>query len=530
MPLIIVIDDRPERRRQILGLAASVTADVIVEGFATLGKAIESATAAPPDLVVVGRTMPAHNGVRAIRRFRKIAECEDTPIILLADREARQMRYRALEAGVSDVLADPPDPGEFALRARNLLAISNTLKSIKTRAELLERGLAAKERRYRRDLKATRNNLRGIIDTVPAIVSVADREGNFVFINQYLAAFVGKTPDEAIGAPIEDILGPAHGKREKAANAEVFRGVGTLSGYEEELTDATGMARTFLSTKSALRDEDNRVVNVITVAQDITFRKWVESELREAKDAAEAASRVKTEFLANVSHELRTPLNAIIGFAEGISDNSFGEPDLDRYREYTQHISRSAHHLKTIIDDILDIANFDSGGLEFAAAEADLAAALADAAASVESSAVAGGVTVQVDIASDPPAVRTDPDRLRQILAILLSYAVKSTPAGGQVRVELSLDEGGTARVSVGNGRAGIAANGLPRTRRRPRPSKDEPAAGPREGLGFGLPVSISLAELIGARVEIDRPEGSGARVSLLFPVADVVQRGRLAG
>ena len=124
------------------------------------------------------------------------------------------------------------------------------------------------------------------------------------------------------------------------------------------------MTRTFLSTKSALRDDANRIVNVITVSQDITFRKWVEAELREAKNAAEAASRVKTEFLANVSHELRTPLNAIIGFAEGVNGDLFGKPDLDRYREYAGHISESARHLKAIIDDILDIAGIESGRLD----------------------------------------------------------------------------------------------------------------------------------------------------------------------
>lgn len=529
MPLIAVIDDRPEKRRQLLGLAASVAADVSVEGFATLGTAIESAAAAPPDLVVVGRTVPALNGVRAIRRFRKIPECEDTPIILVSDPEERRLRYRALEAGVSDVLPDPPDPGEFALRARNLLAIAHTLKTIKTRAEMLERGLAAKERRHRRDLKATRNNLRGIIDTVPAIVSVADREGNFVFINQYFAAFMGKTPEEAMGAPIDDILGPQHGGREKAANEEVFRGAGTLSGYEEEITDSTGMVRTFLSTKSALRDEENRVVNVITVAQDITFRKWVESELREAKNAAEAASRVKTEFLANVSHELRTPLNAIIGFAEGINDELFGTPDLDRYREYTQHISRSARHLKAIIDDILDIANLESGGLDVCSSEADPTATVSDIVKAVEATAAQSRIKLRVDCKTEIPAIRTDPNRLRQILMNLISNAVKFSSEGDEVRIELSADAQGNVRVSVKDCGTGIAAEDLPLATDRFGCLTGDPLSNPISGMGLGLPLSISLAELIGARVEIDSEKGAGTRVTLHFPAETLVQPGRMA-
>lgn len=530
MPLIVVIDDRPERRRQLLSLAASADTGVSVEGFATLGTAIESAASAPPDLVVVGRTLPALNGVRAVRRFRKIPECEDIPVILLADPEERSIRYRALEAGVSGVLPDPPDPGEFGLRARNLLVAYDQLKTLRIRAELLERGLAAKERRHRRDLKSMRDNLRGIVDTVPAMVSVADRDGNLVFINQYLAAFVGKTPEGAIGAPIEEVFGPQHGEREKAANAEVFRGTGTLSGYEEEIADSSGMVRTLLLTKSALRNDDNRVVNVITVAQDITFRKWVESELREAKNAAEAASRVKTEFLANVSHELRTPLNAIIGFAEGISDNLFGPPDLDRYREYTRHISLSAHHLKAIIDDILDIANVESGGLDVTEVEADPATVVRDVVHALESSAAQVEVTLRVDRNADVSVIRTDPNRLQQILTNLISNAIKFSPEGGEVRIELFEGAEGDTRIGVKDSGNGIAASDLPLATDRFGRLAGDPMSNPIGGMGLGLPLSIGLAELIGARVDIDSQEGAGTRVTLIFPVERLVRPGRMVG
>jgi PAS domain S-box-containing protein len=530
MPLIVVIDDRPEKRRQLLSLAASVATDASVEGFATLGTAIESAAGAPPDLVVVGRTLPALNGVRAVRRFRNIPECEDVPVILLADPEERRICYRALEAGISDVLPDPPDPGELGLRARNLLAAYEQLKTLRIRADLLERGLAAKERRHRRDLKATRDSLRGIIDTVPAMVSVADRDGNFVFINQYLAAFVGRTPEEAMGAPIEEIFGSHHGERDKAANAEVFRGTGSLSGFEEEIVDSSGMVRTFLSTKSALRDDDNRAVNVITVAQDITFRKWVESELREAKDAAEAASRVKTKFLANVSHELRTPLNAIIGFAEGISDDLLGPPDLERYREYTRHISLSARHLKAIIDDILDIANLESGGLDVSEAEADPAAVAWDIVHALESAAGQAQVTLRVEGNAEVPAIRTDPNRLRQILSNLISNAIKFSPEGGEVQIELSEGADGDARIGVKDSGIGIAAEDLPLATDRFGQLAGDPMSNPIGGMGLGLPLSISLAELIGARVDIDSQKGAGTRVTLIFPAEKLVRSGRMAG
>jgi PAS domain S-box-containing protein len=395
---------------------------------------------------------------------------------------------------------------------------------------LLERSRTAKERRHRRDLQATRNSLRGIVDTVPAMVSVSDRDGNYVFVNQYMASFYGKNPEETMGVPITEILGKAQGDREMAANSEVFKSVGTLSGYEEDITDAHGMTRTFLSTKSALRDDANRVVNIITVSQDITFRKWVESELREAKNAAEAASRVKTEFLANVSHELRTPLNAIIGFAEGISGDLFGAPDLDRYREYTDHISESARHLKAIIDDILDIASIEGGGLDVLESDADAAAVVWAMVGALEEQAAQAQVTIHVESLDGPLTVKTDEERFGQILMNLMSNSIKFSPEGGDVRVEIAETADGGLCISVQDSGVGIATEDLPLATDRFGQLIGDPMSDPIGGMGLGLPLSIGLAELLGARVDIDSQMGKGTTVSLIFPPEKLATRGRLTG
>lgn len=530
MPFIVVIDDRPAKRRQYLELAASIEADVNIEGFANPRAAIEASSDMPPDLVIVGRTMPALNGVRAIRRFRRIPECENIPVIYFVEPNDLRLRFRALEAGASDVLDDPVDPGEFHLRARNLLTAWANIKKTQMRGELLERSLTAKERRYRRDLRATRNSLRGIVDTVPAMVSVSDRDGNYVFVNQYMASFYGKRPEETMGVPVADILGKMQGEREMSANREVIKGAGTLSGYEEDITDAHGMTRTFLSTKSALRDDANRIVNIITVSQDITFRKWVEAELREAKNAAESASRVKTEFLANVSHELRTPLNAIIGFAEGMSGNLFGEPDLGRYCEYAGHISESARHLKAIIDDILDIASIEGGGLDVLESEADSATIVWEVVAALEDQATQAQVEIHVESSELVLPVKTDAERFAQIMKNLMSNAIKFSPEGGDVRITISEMSDGSVRISVQDSGAGIATEDLPLATDRFGQLVGDPMSDPIGGMGLGLPLSIGLAELLGARVDIDSQKGTGTTVSLIFPPEKLARRGRMTG
>lgn len=530
MAFIVVIDDRPAKRRQYLELASSIEADVNLEGFAHPRAAIEAAGDMAPDLVIMGRTMPALNSVRAIRRFRRVPECESIPVIQIVDESDVRLRFRALESGVSDVITDPVDPNEFQLRARNLLSAWNSVKKTRLRAELLERSLAAKERRYRRDLRATRNSLRGIVDTVPAMVSVADRDGHFVFVNQYMASFYGRRPEETMGVPVAEIVGNPQGERELAANSEVFRGAGTLAGYEEDITDAHGMTRTFLSTKSALRDDANRIVNVITVSQDITFRKWVEAELREAKNAAEAASRVKTEFLANVSHELRTPLNAIIGFAEGMNGDLFGTPDVDRYREYAGHISESARHLKAIIDDILDIASIEGGRLDMVESEADASSIVWQTVKQLEEHAEQAQVAIRVTCDEVLFPVRTDASRFGQILKNLMSNAIKFSPEGGEVFVQVSESAEGGIRINVLDSGAGIAMEDLPLATDRFGQLVGDPMSDPIGGMGLGLPLSIGLAELLGAKVEIDSQKGRGTTVSLIFPPDKLVKRGRMVG
>lgn len=527
MPFVVVIDDRPARRRQYLTLAASIEADTNIEGFASPRAVLALAADRPPDLVIMGRVRPASNRAWAIREFHDVPECASVPVIVMAESTDQSLRIHAIEAGAADVMSGPVDAGEFRLRARNLLSASVTVKQLRARAERLERSIAAKERRYRRDLRSTRNSLRGIVDTIPAMVSVADRDGNYVFVNNYMSSFFGTRPEDTVGIPIVDILGKAQGEREIAANQEIFRGSGTLSGYEEDITDTHGMTRTFLSTKSALRDDTNRVINAITVSQDITFRKWVEAELREAKNAAEAASKVKTEFLANVSHELRTPLNAIIGFAEGMSGDLFGEPNLGRYREYAGHISESARHLKAIIDDILDIASIEAGGLDVRETESDVAAIVLQTVRALEKQARQANVTIHVQNGESVPQIKTDEERFGQILKNLMSNAIKFSPDSGQVRVEIAESADGGVRISVRDSGAGIASEDLPLATDRFGQLVGDPMSDPIGGMGLGLPLSIGLAELLGAHVEIDSQKGKGTAVSVVFPPDKLVRHDR---
>jgi signal transduction histidine kinase len=203
---------------------------------------------------------------------------------------------------------------------------------------------------------------------------------------------------------------------------------------------------------------------------------------------------------------------------------------VDRYREYAGHISESARHLKAIIDDILDIASIEGGGLDVLESEADPAAVVWETVGALEGQAAQAQVAIHVESGELQLPVKTDAERFGQILKNLMSNAIKFSPEGGDVRVEIvEMPDGGVC-ISVQDSGAGIAIEDLPLATDRFGQLVGDPMSDPIGGMGLGLPLSIGLAELLGARVDIDSQKGKGTTVSLIFPPEKLVRRGRMTG
>ena len=151
-----------------------------------------------------------------------------------------------------------------------------------------------------------------------------------------------------------------------------------------------------------------------------------------AKDAAETASRAKTEFLANMGHELRTPLNAIIGFSTMMREGTYGPLD-GKYLEYATAIADSGSHLLTVINGILDMARAESNRMVLVEEEVEIARAVAFSLGTIEEMAQRAGIDCRCELPDDLPRFFGDAAKLRQILINLISNAVKFTPAGGEV-------------------------------------------------------------------------------------------------
>jgi signal transduction histidine kinase len=239
-------------------------------------------------------------------------------------------------------------------------------------------------------------------------------------------------------------------------------------------------------------------------------------QLIAANEEAQAASRAKTEFLANMGHELRTPLNAIIGFATIMRDATFG-PLAEKYAEYAGVIAESGQHLLAIINGILDMARAEANRLMLVEEEVEIARAVAFSLGTIEEMAQRAQIDCQVEMPDDLPKFLGDAAKLRQILINLLSNAVKFTPAGGKVRVSVERVPGDGMAFRIVDTGIGIAPDKLS-VALAPFGQIDSGLDRLYEGIGLGLPLAKSLIELHGGTMEIDSAPGRGTAVTARFP------------
>lgn len=513
---VAILDDRATNLKILERLAKTLVERVEVKIFDHPQKALQAFREAAPDLVITDFNIPEIDGAEFTRRFRMIPDCADVPVIVITSYEDRELRYEALEAGATDFLLSPVDHHEFRVRSHNLLTLRRQQLQLKERATALEQEIHLEAERHKDALKESHELLIRVIDAVPVMVAATDRDGRYVFVNDWFSRRVGKPANRVIGlTPVEvrdDLNAHASAERDR----RIMAGLDQPGAFEETLPTNQGKRRVLLTTKALLRDPSGRPALVVTASLDITDRNEAELALIHAKEEAEVASRSKTEFLANMSHELRTPLNAIIGFSQVMADQHMGPLGSHRYVGYARDICTSAQHLLGIIGDILDVSKLEAGKVELDEEDTEIASIVHDVMHLVGERARSLEVGIEIDIPANLPRLRADALKLKQVLLNLVTNAVKFSKAGSRILLSACFDEEGfhVAVADEGIGmdqleietavtRFGQVAS--PWSRRHP-------------GTGLGLPLAIGLVELHGGRLSIQSQKGVGTTVTFSLP------------
>jgi PAS domain S-box-containing protein len=348
------------------------------------------------------------------------------------------------------------------------------------------------------------------------IILMYDQNGGVLFASHALERVLKRSVHEIEYGRFVELVHPDD--REEAARIAIFPSPGETNAASYRVLHADGhYVWIEATTRSVYDQKTGEFQSLIVVARDVTRRKEQEIETMAAWERAEAANKAKSRFLANMSHELRTPLNAVIGFTDLMRQGMFGSLGNERYEEYATLIYDSGQLLLDLISDMLDMAKIEAGKLELNFERVDLTGTIEDSVRLLTDRAESSGLELTVTAPATPISLTADRRAVKQVLLNLLTNAIKFTPAGGQVDVQVRIDNE-RAIVSVRDTGIGIPADELPRLGKPFEQVCGDPMLA-KSGTGLGLALVRALVEEHGGRLHIESEEGVGTKVSVDFPL-----------
>jgi PAS domain S-box-containing protein len=359
-----------------------------------------------------------------------------------------------------------------------------------------------------------RQVLAAIVESSDDAIIAKTLDGVITSWNRGAERIFGYAADEIIGRHISVLKPPEHSE-DVIQLLERIRHGERVNHFETKRCTKDGRIIDVSLSVSPIRDADGKIVGASKVARDITERKRAEQERERLLAAAEAANRMKDEFLATLSHELRTPLNAIVGWARILRS---GKVDAEDLEEGLAAIERNAQVQAQLVEDLLDISRISSGNLRLDVQRVKITEVIEAALAAVMPAANAKGIRIHKVLDSLAGPVTGDFARLQQVVWNLLSNAVKYTPKGGQVQVLLERVNS-HVEISVIDTGMGIRPEFLPHVFDRFRQA-DATTTRRHSGLGLGLAIAKQLVEMHGGSIRAKSPgEGQGATFTVTLPI-----------
>ena len=384
-------------------------------------------------------------------------------------------------------------------------------------------------RRAEETLRKQSDWLRVTLSSIGDAVITTDIEGRVTFMNQVAESLTGWDQAEALGQSLTDIFQIVNEMSRQPVENPALRALsaGTIVGLANHtfLIAKDGKEWPIDDSAAPIRNEQGEVVGAVLVFRDISERKRLELErerllatAQAAQKEAEAANRLKDEFLATASHELRTPLTAVLGWSRMLRT---GKLDAENSARALEAIERNATLQTKLIDDLLDISRIITGKLTLDRSAIEVALVVSDAVNTVRPAADAKHITIETTFDAEAGPVLGDANRLQQVVWNLLSNAVKFTPKKGHIDVVLQRVNS-EVEISVADSGEGISSEFLPFVFDRFRQG-DGKTTRSHSGLGIGLAIVRQLVESHGGTVNAhsDGP-GCGATFRFRLPVLSI--------
>ena len=418
-------------------------------------------------------------------------------------------------------------------------ALNSAAKTVRERESELRREHELLEERVKertRDLSSTNEKLENeIVTRLEAEKTIVESEGKFRNIyalspfgialndlntgdfiggNPALCNFTGYTEDELKSLSYWELTPEEYAKKEEE-QLNLLNTTGRYGPYEKEYIHKEGHRFPVLLEGVLMNDSSGNAI-IFSVVQDITSRKRFENELILAKEDAEKANLAKSEFLSRMSHELRTPLNAILGFAQLLGLDLETTADTNITANINEIID-AGNHLLELINEVLDLARIESGGLQFHSSMVKVYTVISESVQISKSMAGKNNITI-INNTKDysEQLVYTDETRFKQICINLITNAIKYNKPDGTVTIDCNLEENNRIKFSVTDTGKGIPAVNIERLFI-PFERLGQENQG-IDGTGIGLVISKELIENMGGTIGVNSVEGQGSTFWFTLP------------
>jgi PAS domain S-box-containing protein len=528
---ILMVDDQPGKLLTYGAILGELGENLITA--TTAREALDTLLRLDIAIVLMDVSMPEIDGFELAAMIRQHPRFQETAIIFVSGVHLTDLdRLKGYEAGAVDYIPVPVVPeilrakvGTFAELHRKRRQLEELNRELERRVEERTAALEAAAAR----LRASEERLQVILRNTSAVIYLVGPDDTFLHVNRGFEALFGCHNDEIHGLPLRAVL-PPNVAAMYAANHRRVVAEGASVEFEEVIPRPDG-ARTYTSIQTPLFDDAGRPAGVVGVATDITERKRAEDERaellrreREARLEAEAATQARDEFVSVAAHELKTPVTGLRTTAQVMARRmtKAGLEIPGWLSDGLRVVDQQSDRLARLIGQLLDLSRLDQDNLLGERTATDLVALAERLVAAARARATQHRLVLTTDASV---VVDVDMVSIEQVLSNLLDNAIKYSPDGGQVDVEVGALEDGRARMAVRD--RGL---GIPPKKRGAIFERFYRAHGDdhRSGLGLGLYISQRIVALHGGEIVAEFPPDGGTRFMVLLPTrATARERGR---